>query len=118
MKRWVMAALLLIAAAGIVVAWQVFPLFASQPAGSSAAELGMLLLDTDEGISVLAVQSKSVAEQLGICPGDRLLEMNGTPLSTAEALDGLLMNEGEKNVSLRLQRGTDIFSVFLPSNVY
>ena len=87
---------------------------------ASAADLGLLLLDTNEGISVLGVQDKSIAEQVGIHPEDVLLHINGISLSTVEALDNLLINCSEDTLSFKLQRGKNEVSVqiTLPSIVY
>lgn len=120
MKRRIIITIILIAAAAIAIACSSLPAPSFQTDIASAADLGLLLLDTNEGISVLGVQDKSIAEQVGIHPEDVLLHINGISLSTVEALDNLLINCSEDTLSFKLQRGKNEVSVqiTLPSIVY
>ena len=59
-------------------------------------DLGILLQEDDEGLSVIAVQDNSIANQSGIEPGDTLLALNETPLVSLDKLDKLLQANNEK----------------------
>lgn len=111
MKRWILMAMVIIAAVAAAMAWRYLPIPSSQPSVVSAADLGLLLLDTDDGISVLGVRDKSIAEQAGICPGDGLMGINGNALTTVEGLDDFLMNDSDDTLVFELQRGKDVFCV-------
>ena len=111
MKRWIILAMIVIAVAAAAISWTCLPVSSSQPGVVSAADLGLLLLDTAEGVSVLGVQNKSLADQADIQPGDILLHVNGSSLSTAEALDNLLGARSETTLLIDLQRGNDVFCV-------
>ena len=115
MKRWILLAVIVLAAAAVVIARHSPPAPSSQTGVASAADLGLLLLDTDEEISVLGVQDKSLAERADIRPGDVLLHINGISLSTVEALDSMLRSRSEDTLLIGLQRGKDIFSVRISS---
>jgi len=49
------------------------------------AELGLVLLDGEEGVSVLAVRNRSTADRAGILPGDVLLQADGIALPTSSS---------------------------------
>ena len=72
-KRQIIIIVLMIAAV-LAIAYSRLPAPSFQADIASAADLG-LLLDTDEDISVLGVQDKSIAEQMGIHPEDVLLHI-------------------------------------------
>ena len=103
--------MVLMIAAAIAGAWRYLPAPSFQQNIVSTADLGLLLLDADDGISVLAVQDKSLAEQAGICPGDVLMRINAIPLTTVEMLDGLLMNNSEDPLLIDVQRGNAVFCI-------
>ncbi|MGN0778725.1 MAG: PDZ domain-containing protein [Aristaeellaceae bacterium] len=113
MKRWHMIAAAVLVVAVVAGAW----LYLSRPALpsgiTSAAELGLMLLDTEEGLSVLAVRENSAAEQAGIHPGDVLLTLNDAPLSTVDMLDDCLLAGREATLLLQLQRGSETGTVRL-----
>lgn len=111
MRRWIVAAILLLAAAASLTAWVHSSETSAPSVISSASDLGLLLVDTEEGVSVLGVQDKSIAESVDIFPGDLLLQINGIPLSTAEMLDSLLANADGDEFLIRLQRRNDLLSV-------
>ena len=110
-KRWIILTMIVLAVAAATMAWIYLPIPSPQQDVVSAAELGLLLLDGDDGISVLGVLDKSLAEQAGIEPGDVLMRINETSLTTVEMLDSLLMNGGGDTFVLELQRGKNVFSV-------
>lgn len=72
-------------------------------AGSSGAALGLMLLEKEKGVYVLAVTQDSLADQAGIAPGDYLLRVNGMPLRDAAQLDALIDQAEELQVELYRQ---------------
>lgn len=65
--------------------------------------LGLLLLDEDEGVSVLAVKDKSPADKAGIRPGDVLLQADGVSFVDILQLETMLQNK-QKQMQLLLRR--------------
>ena len=120
MKRWIILIMIVLAVAAAAMAWIYLPIPSPQQDVVSAADLGLLLLDGDDGISVLGVLDKSLAEQAGIDPGDVLTRINETSLTTVEMLDNLLMNGSADTFVLELQRGKNVFfvEISLASIVY
>lgn len=62
----------------------------SYPAGRNSAGYGLVLLNEDERVYVLAVSEQSTADLSGLEPGDYITRVNGEPVGTMEALDELL----------------------------
>lgn len=56
----------------------------------SSASLGLLLLEKDGSLLVLAVNEGSPAEKAGFLPGDYLIQLEATPLRSVAHLDELL----------------------------
>ena len=102
--RWLLFAGLLLLLVGIIlnVVWTAGPSLPKITA--STAELGMMLLDDTDGVSVLAVQDGSVAERVGIRPTDLLLRLNGIPFASVDELDMLLQGILESDICLYLIR--------------
>ena len=103
--RWLCVGLVVILAAALLCC-------ASLPAdeeanASSMADYGLMLLDSDSGVSVLAVRDRSPADKAGIQPGDILTSANDTPFATIEQLDALLLEDADRTLRLKLQRGLD-----------
>ena len=63
---------------------------------------------------LLIAQVGGAAEQAGVEPGDVLLSLNGTPMSTVEQVRALVTKAG-KNVALLVQRGPN--KIFLPVRI-
>lgn len=57
---------------------------------TTAAGLGLMLLDEPGGVSVLAVTERSAAYRAGVLPGDVLLRADGQPLPSAAELEQFL----------------------------
>ena len=115
MRRWMIFVLvLLLAGAGL---WFGCTRSASPPSAEGAtsmAALGLVLLDSEEGVSVLAVKDKSPAEYAGIHPGDLLLQANGHPFSTILQLEALLPPAKQSALQLQLmRRQQDVMTVQL-----
>ena len=111
MKRWIILAIMAAAAFAAAIAWKYLPVPSHNTDVAGAADLGLLLLDSDDGLSVLGVQDNSLAEQADIRPGDVLMRINDTSLSTAETLDSMLMNDRSNTLVFELQRGKNVLSV-------
>ena len=71
-------------------------------------DLGLVFADNTNALEVLAVIDRSPASRCGVQPGDRILSVNNTSVSTLEELDALIQ-EGTVSSSdlltVRLQRG-------------
>lgn len=61
------------------------------PAGRNSVGYGLVLLNEDERVYVLAVSEQSPADLSGLEPGDYITRVNGEPVGTMEALDELLI---------------------------
>ena len=90
---WWLAAAVLIALA-LLAAWsgQIPP---RQPASADSVSLGLLLLDAEEGVYILAVSDGSAADAAGFLPGDRILAADGMTLGSALALNERLLTAPE-----------------------
>lgn len=102
--RWIIclsALLMLLIAMGFMLA---APSDSSQSGVTSMADLGLMLLDVTEGVSVLAVQDQSPADRAGILPGDLLLQADGTAFHSIEQLESLLYPLQQHAMQLQLQR--------------
>lgn len=70
------------------------------------AALGLMLLDDEDGVSVLAVKDRSVADKAGILPGDVLLQADGTAVTDILQLENMLLS-AEERMKLQLRRGQE-----------
>ena len=102
--RWLVFTGVLLLMAGILLsmAWRVDSPAPDTTTGT--AGLGMMLLDSTEGVSVLAVQDGSLAERAGIHPTDLLTRLNGTPFASVAELETLLQDPPGADVCLYLIR--------------
>ena len=57
---------------------------------TTAADLGMMLLERADGVSVLAVLDGSMADRAGIRPGDMLLQVDDKRILSMEDLNTVL----------------------------
>lgn len=115
MKRIIRWTVLLLAlallAAGI---WHgVHPKEPVAAAGSSAG-LGLMLLEREAGLYVLAVTQDSPADRAGIHPGDYLLRAAEQELWQVAALDALI-DADPGRVTLELRRDDQLLQVALPT---
>lgn len=60
------------------------------PAGSSSASLGLMLLDGEDCVQVLAVTDQSPADYAGFQPGDCILRSGAAAVTTTEDFEQLL----------------------------
>ena len=116
MRRCLMIAVLLALLAGLalVIPHSTGP--SPMEKNVSAAELGMMLLESDEGVSVLAVRDGSRAEQAGIRPTDLLTQVNSTPFCTVDELDALLQRQQAPVLNMRIVRADEPVMVQIKLN--
>ncbi len=87
---------------------------ASRDPGASEPYLGILILAQDDGVVVDEVLAGFAAEQAGLEPGDRLLELEGQPLgSLADLRQALAGRRPGDEIGLRLERDGEPRSVSL-----
>lgn len=82
--------------------------FQEEPEGdvTRMAALGLMLLDGEEGVSVLAVKDRSVADKAGILPGDVLLRADDTAVTDTLQLEEMLLPARER-MAIQLRRGRE-----------
>ena len=85
----------------------------SAPQGMSSAALGMVLLEAEDGVYVLAVSDQSPAHQAGLAPGDYILQMDGQAIGDAAELDALLCMKTD-SLRLTVRRGEQELSLVMP----
>ena len=117
MRRWIPTISALLAAMALVgVLFSV--LTPPKPSGlsSQTAAIGLVLLEEDEGLYVLAVMDGSRASSAGIQPGDRLTAARGTSLHTVAQLEALLTDSlAEGALLLTVQRYEETLTAQLPA---
>lgn len=89
-KRIILIAAVLLAAAGVALACLHFPAQQHASPPSRMTELGLMLLEEEGGVYVLAVTDNSLACRAGIEPGDLLTEADGVTLTEITQLEGML----------------------------
>lgn len=82
----------------------------SQP---DAAALGLLLLDAEDGLLVLAVSDRSTADQAGLQPGDHILCVEGEVLEEPQKFNDCLQ-KGTEAVTLTVRRNEQEIQLRLP----
>ena len=80
--------------------------------GGGSASLGLVLLNAEQGVYVLAVSAQSTAELAGLEPGDYILSAQGEALGDITALDAQLQSSQELHLSVR--RGDELLELLLP----
>ena len=90
-KCIILIAAVLLAAAGVALACLMhFPAQQHASPPSRMTELGLMLLEEEGGVYVLAVTDNSLACRAGIEPGDLLTEADGVTLTEITQLEGML----------------------------
>jgi hypothetical protein len=90
-----------------------------QPAGAPAVpsdspdRLGVMASPAQGGgLQIASVNRRSIADKLGLRPGDRVLEINGTPIgSIAEVSPAIAQNQ--QQVEIKFVRGEDTIELTL-----
>ena len=113
-RRWLIGAAVLILLAGVCLSGLYTAAPSTQESPVNTADLGMMLLDQTEGVSVLAVQEGSLAERVGIRPTDLLLQVNDTPFTTADEMEALLQSAAGSSIRLYLLRSGDGMEIRIP----
>ena len=109
--RWAMlaAALLGLLLAGVLL----HEMPQDPPRAVDSAALGLLLLDAEEGVYVLAVSERSLADQAGLLPGDCILCAGDEALGEAMGLNRLL-EQGQESLPLTVRREDNVIRLDLP----
>ena len=100
--------LMLMAAAGLLL-----PSGGGDAAWTDSASLGLVLLEREDGVYILAVSEGSAADQAGLLPGDCILHVAGGPLADAAAFEQLL-KVGSPSLPMTIRRGTGEMHLALP----
>ena len=118
LKKAVLCVLLTVAILGAVAA--ALPSFQperEEPSTAHAqrtAELGLMLLDEDNGLFVLAITEYSPAWRAGFQAGDLLLFSGDTPLTRVLQLEAMISSAGGE-VPVLLERSGRQLSLMLPT---
>lgn len=81
-------------------------------AGSSSASLGLMLLDGERCVQVLAVTDRSPAYFAGFQPGDAILRYGVSPVEDREGFEQLLKKE--KTMEFLVRRGETELQLKIP----
>ena len=103
LRRLVAIVLVCAVAMCIALVWHARVNISSSESVTRMTALGLLLLDEDEGVSVLAVKDKSPADKAGILPGDILLQADGVSFDDILHLEELLKDK-QHRMQLLLRR--------------
>lgn len=91
----VMALALALAAMGLAIACLCAPAQDSAAPPARMTELGLMLLEEEDGVYVLAVTDRSPACRAGIEPGDLLTGVDGESLTEIAQLEAMLQHVPE-----------------------
>ena len=100
-KRLILVMALALAAMGLALAFLCAPARENAAPPARMTELGLMLLEEEDGIYVLAVTDRSPACRAGIEPGDLLTGVNGDSLTEIAQLEAMLQDVPQSG-SLRL----------------
>lgn len=71
------------------------------PSAQGSAGLGLMLLEKEHGLYVLAVTENSPADRAGVLPGDYLISADGVLLTESAQLDGVIEAHGILRICLK-----------------
>ncbi len=111
-KRWWLIAVLVALVAAVMLLVKEAP--SCRTEATSAAELGLILLDDSEGAVVLAVRDRSTAERAGILPGDVLRHADNTPLRTAVEMEAMMQAPGAQALRVKVLRTERLLEINIP----
>lgn len=94
-KRLILVMALALAAMGLAMAFLCAPARESAAPPARMTELGLMLLEEEDGVYVLAVTDRSPACRAGIEPGDLLTGVNGDSLTEIAQLEAMLQHVPE-----------------------
>lgn len=109
--RWVVLALAAALGLGLWFGWQKAPVQPMRGNGGSVS-LGLVLLNAEQGVYVLAVSEQSPAALAGLEPGDYILSAQGETLADIAALDAQLQRT--ELLELKVRRSDDVLEIRLP----
>lgn len=104
-KKWVaLAAVLLLVLLVLLVS-----LVQDDPSltEASSVSLGLMLLEQEQGLYVLAVTQDSPADRAGVFPGDRIIASQGMAITHVNQLERLLDSAGESLPLTLLREGRE-----------
>ena len=110
-RRWICGALLVLAVTAL--GFYVLKTPEETPTADSSAALGMMLLEREAGLYVLAVTKDSPADRADIHPGDYLISAGDAPLREVRQLDKMIVDAGNA-LPLHLRRENEALWVNLP----
>lgn len=110
--RWLMMAAAVAILTAAVFGWIHFSVSPAQVNATTTADLGMMLIEGTDGVSVLAVRDGSIADKAGIHPGDMLLQGNEIFLSVDEV--EMMLGRTEATVHLNVLRTDEKFDIQIP----
>lgn len=105
-RRLIIVVLALCLLAGGVALYQSYQTDEPAESATRMAALGLMLLDGDEGVSVLAVRDGSPADRAGIEPGDVLLQADGSAVTDVLQLEELLA-QAQQQMCIELRRSQE-----------
>ena len=111
-KRLILIMAVALIAAGLSLAFLYAPARENAAPPSRMTELGLMLLEEEDGIYVLAVTDRSPACRAGIEPGDLLTGVDGKSLTEIAQLEAMLQDVPEGG-ALRLGLVRDGASITL-----
>lgn len=119
MRRSLIPVCIFIAAAVLLGAWGYASFFSTgtetaHNTASRTADLGLFLLDEEEGVFVLAIAERSPAGRAGFQAGDVLLSAGSVTLTSALQLEELLAGE-DSSLSIHLKRNDQQMHIVLPT---
>ena len=89
--------------------------FALAKTEQAVSDMGLGIVDREDGVVVSAVEPLSPAEEAGFRRGDRLLTVSGEPAKSADSVRAGLKTAASKAVSLEIERDGEPVSLVLRS---
>lgn len=84
-----------------------------RPAETSSAALGLMLLEKERGLYVLAVTQGTAADRADVHPGDMVIASGDSQAAGLDWLDALLTS-GQETIPLTVQRNGKEVHLLLP----
>ncbi|MDD6049731.1 MAG: PDZ domain-containing protein [Clostridiales bacterium] len=107
---WAAAAVLLLLLAGLSLGLR---RDTPRPAETSSAALGLMLLEKEQGLYVLAVTQGTAADRADVHPGDMVIASGDSQATGLAWLDALL-SSGQEAIPLTVQRNGKELHLLLP----
>lgn len=106
-RRWLFAGIAFLAATALAcsVYWHFRTTAPTEETITRITALGMMVVEEENGLYVLAVTSDSRADRAGMEPGDRLLRANDVKLTSVTQLEEVMRSTPPDVFRLTVQRG-------------